>query len=174
MRLNWWRGSGPSGEHEYMALSIPHSKFDIEAVEAIVAAGPIAAEPLLEGLLLWLDDINDPVAIPIADFLVTVGAPLVPHLHKVLQSKNNDWIYWVLQYVIAKLPIELMREFKDQLYYLSVSPENDHVAFKIGYAAKLWGEKTAKWMIDNRIRAYRDCLTELTDLKKSVEESESK
>jgi hypothetical protein len=50
-------------------------------------AGYAPAVPILDQLLGWVADGNWPVAEPMADFLATVGEPIVPALKKVLE----DW-----------------------------------------------------------------------------------
>ena len=37
---------------------LPKNKHDFERLNALIAAGPKAAEPHLESLLTWLQDIN--------------------------------------------------------------------------------------------------------------------
>lgn len=66
----------------------PRNKHDHERVLAVIAAGPKAAEPMLEVLFMWLQDINYPIAMPIADFLITIGDPLIPHIKKILLSND--------------------------------------------------------------------------------------
>ena len=80
---------------------IPRHKSDFERLDALIAAGPEAAIPILDKLLLGLQDINWPIAGPLARFLVTVGEPLLPHIKNILLSGDDMWIYWVLLYSCA-------------------------------------------------------------------------
>ena len=145
----------------------PRNNHDHERVKAVIAAGPVAAEPILEVLLGWLQDINYPIAIPIADFLVTVGNPLIPHIKKILRSGDEMWIYWVLQYVVERLSPEHIHTFKAELNQLALAgmSENGVVAIRIGASAGIWDQKTLIWMLDNDIRACEEFLLELKALK---------
>ncbi|MFZ6741640.1 DUF5071 domain-containing protein [Undibacterium sp. JH2W] len=143
----------------------PRSSHDHERVLAVIAAGPKAAEPMLEVLFMWLQDINYPIAMPIADFLITVGDPLIPHIKKILRSNDDMWIYWVLQYVVERLSPEHIHALKPELHQLATMAENDIVATRIGASAGIWEQKTMDWMLDNKIRAYEEFLLELKALK---------
>jgi hypothetical protein len=149
---------------------IPRNKHDFERLNALIAAGPEAAVPHLEVLLTWIQDINWPIAAPLAEFLVTVGEPLVPHLKKILSSNDEMWIYWVLQFVVAKLPPELIKNFDWQLHNLATASENDFVATKIAASAALWDRPQLMRIIENKIRAYESFVAELKELRKSLEE----
>jgi len=144
---------------------LPRNKHDHERVRAVVAAGPLAAEPILESLFIWLQDINYPIAIPIADFLVTVGAPLIHHMKKILRSGDDMWVYWVLQYVVERLAPEHIHALKAELYQLAGMSENGVLAIRIGASAGIWDSKTMNWMLDNHIRACEEWLLELKALK---------
>ncbi|MBC3908932.1 DUF5071 domain-containing protein [Undibacterium umbellatum] len=143
----------------------PRSSHDHERVLAVIAAGPKAAEPMLAVLFMWLQDINYPIAMPIADFLITVGDPLIPHIKKILRSNDDMWIYWVLQYVVERLSPEHIRALEPELYQLACVAENGIVATRIGASAGIWERKTMDWMLDNKIRAYEEFLLELKELR---------
>lgn len=140
---------------------VPRNKHDFERLNALVAAGPSAAVPFLDELLHWLQDINWPIAPPLADFLITVGEPLLPHLRKVLKSHDDMWIYWVLRYVVARLPPHLVRELREEIVALVGVAENDHVAFCVGSAAGVWDDQELRYMLANRIVAYEEYVRDL-------------
>lgn len=143
----------------------PRNKHDHERVNAVIAAGPTAAEPILEGLFIWLQDINYPIAIPIANFLVTVGDPLIPHIKKILRSNDQPWIEFVLDYVVAKLAPEHIHELKAELSQLAGMSESVVTAMRIGASAGIWDQKTLNWKLENSIRACEEFLLELKLLK---------
>ncbi|MFZ6775940.1 DUF5071 domain-containing protein [Undibacterium sp. Ji83W] len=145
----------------------PRNKHDHERVKAVIAAGPAAAEPILEGLFIWLQDINYPIARPIADFLVTVGDPLIPHIKKILRSNDQPWIEFVLDYVVERLAPEHIHALKAELNQLAMAgmSESDVIAIRIGASAGIWDAKTLNWMLDSHIRACEGFLLELKALK---------
>lgn len=70
---------------------VPTHKKDLERAEAAVKAGYPAVEPILGRLIEWLQDCNWPVAHVLAPFLESVGAPLVPHIWRVLRTNDDIW-----------------------------------------------------------------------------------
>lgn len=146
----------------------PRDKHDLERVALLVAAGPEAAKPILAELLGWLQDMNWPVAPPLADFLVTVGEPLLPHLRQVLSSGDDMWIYGVLQHVVAHLPAALIRELAGSLHHLASAAENDIVALRI--LAQVGGLPQPLWhhLLDHKIEAYAAYLVELRALRAEI------
>ncbi len=144
---------------------LPRSKHDLESVKALVAAGPEAALPILDELLTWVQDINWPVAHPVAMFLLTVGAPLIPPLRKVLRSGDEMWIYWVLGNIVANLPKNLIAELEPELNSLAYWDENASIAFRIAIDAGVWPAEKSATMIARKIAAYEGFITELKDMQ---------
>lgn len=78
--------------------------------------------PLLPDLVRWLQDLNWPGATIIADFLVTVGEPVVPHIKRVLRETDDTiWHYWLLNSICSYWP-------KD--WIMSIEPELRQVVAK--------------------------------------------
>jgi hypothetical protein len=152
----------------------PRNKHDFERVNALIAAGPKAAEPILPQILQWLQDFNwpiaEPIAEPIADFLVSVGEPLIPHLRKVLTTNDDMWIYWTLQHVVSRLPSDLVRELEPELCALVHVAENDIVALRIIAEAGIKDRETLLWMVKNKLNAVKSFAAELKALQAQVEQ----
>lgn len=144
---------------------VPRDKHDIERVNALVAAGPLAAIPVLDELLSCLQDINWPIAPPIADLLVLVGDPLIPHLKKVLRSGDDMWIYWVLNYVVARIPDSMVKELRPELDLLTNIAENDMLAIRIGVEAQIWPKEFLDKMIVLKMAVYQEFINELKGLQ---------
>jgi hypothetical protein len=81
---------------------IPKHKSDLATATAAVAAGYPAVEPILEDLMVWLQDYNWPVAEILAPFLSTIGRPLIRHIDAVFASDDEIWKYWVVVCLIGK------------------------------------------------------------------------
>ena len=69
---------------------LPRDKFDVEAVRAIADAGYPAIAPILDELVDWTADGNWPVARPLADYLATLGEPLVAPVSRVLRGTDGS------------------------------------------------------------------------------------
>jgi len=102
---------------------VPRHKADLESARAAVAAGYPAVEPVLEALLHWLQDANWPVAHELIPFLSSIGAPLVPHIERVLRSDDLTWKYWVIGLLIPSLPAHAAAVFRPELERLCARPE---------------------------------------------------
>lgn len=83
---------------------LPIDKHDVQKAEAIVALGYPAADSLLPALIVWMQDINWPVAKILAPFLAGIGEPLAPHLRVVFESEDHIWKYWVLDKLVHPSP----------------------------------------------------------------------
>lgn len=147
---------------------VPRDKHDFERLNALITAGPSAAIPILDELLVWLQDINWPIASPLADFLVNVGEPLVPHLKKILSSGDEMWIYWVLSFLIKRLPAELIHQLSFELEALATAAENHILALRIGNAAHAWDIRTLRRLVNNNLSAYEDYVCELRAIQLSL------
>ena len=100
---------------------IPQNKFDTERANQVVAAGYPAIEPILPDLLEWIQDCNWPVAQVLAPFLGTIGAPLIPHIRKILATDDNMWKYWALTYLVQNSP-DVAAELREELQRYADSP----------------------------------------------------
>jgi hypothetical protein len=147
---------------------VPRDKYDIERVEALVAAGPEAAISILPELLEWIQDMNWPVALPLSEYLVTIGEPLIPHLRKILTSDDHWWIYSVLLHIVEDLPVELVRSLKPELDQLVGRSENDFVALRIGAVAGVWDNPTTHRLLANSIAAHQEFLDELKQIQSKL------
>lgn len=105
---------------------IPHHKFDLERAEAAIAAGYPAVAPILPELLEWLQDYNWPVAHVLAPFLVSIGAPLSPHICAILETDDYTWKYWMIG-IIMKDSREVAAAFLSDLERLAYTPTEREV-----------------------------------------------
>ena len=99
---------------------IPREKHDIERAEAAIKAGYPAIEPILPGLLEWMQDINWHVARVLAPFLASIGAPLLPYIERIFSTDDHIWKRWIMLYIISeseKLAIAFRTELERLAYY---------------------------------------------------------
>lgn len=85
-----------------------------ELAHEIVSMGYPTVDYLLPDLFVWLEDMNYPGAMEIADFLATVGEPIIPYLKEVLVG-NDDCIYNVISYVVKDLSSNMVKEIQEEL-----------------------------------------------------------
>lgn len=101
---------------------IPESKFDFGAIQRLQQLDPQDLIPILPELLVWLQDINWPVAIPMSKILLTVPDEIVPHVRDVLHTDDTEWIEWCLQYIVGFLPVALIRKLEPEIRRIADSP----------------------------------------------------
>lgn len=82
---------------------VPENKFDDEACRNLQRASDDDIHPHLDSLLTWLQDINWPIAGPVAERLAKVGPELVPPLIRVLNSDDEIWKYWVVSHLLHRV-----------------------------------------------------------------------
>ena len=108
-------------EADELRALMPINKIDTEKAQAIVALGFPMVEPVLDEILVWMQDINWPVARIFEPLLVSIGAPLTPHIQAILKTDDDVWKYWVVQNIIGK-SAELKHIFKAELQCIAATP----------------------------------------------------
>lgn len=97
---------------------IPQDKLDTDKAEALVALGYPAVASVLPELLECVADRNWLIAQVLLPLLVGIGAPLAPHIRRVLQNDDYWWQYNVLLGIVYYSP-ELARELAPELRRLA-------------------------------------------------------
>ncbi len=100
---------------------LPQNKMDSERAKALVALGYPAAAPVLPELMMWLQDINWPVAHVIAPFLATIGLPLVPYIQQVFATDDEVWKMWVMQELVKTSPA-IFEAVQDNIREMAYTP----------------------------------------------------
>lgn len=106
---------------------IPEKKFDFGAIQRLQQLDLKALIPILPELLVWLQDINWPVAIHMSKILLTVPNEIVTHVRDVLHTNDSEWIEWSLQYILSFLPVSLIQELELELKRIAYSPTKEEV-----------------------------------------------
>ena len=104
---------------------LPRGKFDVRAVRAIAEAGYPAIAPILDDLLDWTADGNWPVARPLADYLVTLGDPLVAPISRVLHGSDGSHKMNCIRLIARDLPLDILRKLEADLRQLADQPSED-------------------------------------------------
>lgn len=97
---------------------VPKDKFDTSNIETLRTIEIEAAEPILEPLLEWMQDLNWPVAQELIEVLPRFYQGLTPHIEKVFQSNDPEWIYWTLL-MMKGFPKEGIMLLKDDIFRLA-------------------------------------------------------
>jgi hypothetical protein len=78
-------------------------------------------EAILPALLMWVRDMNWPIAGTVCRFLASVGAPLAPRLREILDGDDGVWKCWIIGGVIGSNAY-LFHLFKEELARIAGKP----------------------------------------------------
>lgn len=107
-----------------MSLSdcIPKDKFDTEAVARAAALGFPAINPILPDLLVWMQDLNWPVALDLAPLLATAGREIAPLIKTVFAGDDFIWSYALIAGLLPDVNDEVWALLRDDLRVLAMQP----------------------------------------------------
>lgn len=111
----------PLGTGEIQHL-VPRDKCDEEMVPLIAEAGYPAIAPILDDLMEWTTDPNWPICIPLIDYLVSLGMPMVGPIRRVLDGDNAGDKSFCLRAMVAELPLDARMALRDDLLRLAEAP----------------------------------------------------
>ena len=115
---------------------IPGSKHDIEAVERARNAGYPAINPILPDLLEWLQDMNWPVAAPVADLLRGAGMEIVPPIRAIFAGEDHVWKYGLLMNLIPRLDASVRGALDDDIARMAKHPTQAECLEEVDIAAR--------------------------------------
>ncbi|AEW03054.1 hypothetical protein A4D02_03400 [Niastella koreensis] len=75
---------------------IPQHKDDQKVIESLKQLSFEEIKPIIPDLLEWLQDINWPIAGPVADILEPFSDSIVPDIIKILRTNDGLWKLWIL------------------------------------------------------------------------------
>ena len=104
---------------------LPRDKFDVDAVRAIAAAGYPAIAPILQELVGWTADGNWPIARPLAEYLVTLGDPMVAPISRVLRGGDGSHKENCIRLIVRHLPLDTLGRLEGDLRRLADEPSED-------------------------------------------------
>jgi len=104
---------------------IPKDKHDVSAVDRARATGFPSFNEAIPELLVWIQDLNWPVAEPVASVLQNAGPEIAPHIRKILAGRDAVWKYWTIVLVVARSTPEVVRELLGELERLADDPNSD-------------------------------------------------
>ena len=98
---------------------VPRDKHDLQAVRRARALGFPSLNAVLPELLQWVRDANWPVAPEVSVLLSQSGPEIIPHIQRVLHSKDLDWKFWTIDLVIRNLDPDIRQQLRSDLELLA-------------------------------------------------------
>ena len=115
---------------------IPKNKHDKESVSRTRLVGFPGIDPILPQLLMWLQDLNWPVAYEVLELLSDADAEIVPHIKTILASQDGAWKYSLLSFgLLSRLEPTIRGALRDDLERLIASPTEDDIREEVNLAA---------------------------------------
>lgn len=121
---------------EYFEDLLPRHKFDNDRVELIKKMDRDKILPLLPNLLEWIRDMNWPVAPSVLELLLNYPEEIVPHVQNILTSNDDNWKWFILHFLVIKLPVESRVQFREYLTRVAETPTQNELAEELDEIAK--------------------------------------
>jgi len=96
---------------------IPKNKFDIETAEKLKDYSVEEIKPIIPELLEWLQDMNWPVAKPVAEYFVSFVDDISDEIFEVFQSGDEIWKYWIISTFGAITKSEKIKKEIERIAY---------------------------------------------------------
>ncbi|MED4544396.1 DUF5071 domain-containing protein [Lysinibacillus sphaericus] len=120
------------GYEDYLPLNI----YDVDKVEKLKKLDRNVLEPLLPDLLEYTQDMNWPVASGVVEILLTFPKEIVSHVQAILSSNDDNWKWFILHFLVIKLPVESQVQFKQYLIRVAQTPTQNEIAEELDEIAK--------------------------------------
>ncbi|MBP7552409.1 MAG: DUF5071 domain-containing protein [Spirochaetes bacterium] len=115
---------------------IPNNKFDIDKIEYLSKKKYPEYKLILPDLFEWIKDMNWPVARKIAPLLINAGEDIVPIVENILNTDDDVWKYWTLNYIVDKMDDSIILLIKSDLERIVRNPTDGEKIDEVDISAK--------------------------------------
>lgn len=115
---------------------LPSNKFDVEQAKKLKDLDRSQVLLLLPDLISYTQDINWPVAPIIVETLLKFPIEIVPSVQAVLAEDDDSWKWFLLNYLVSKLPLDSKFHFKEYLIRVAEIPTESEIAEELDYVSK--------------------------------------
>ncbi|MCH8497040.1 MAG: DUF5071 domain-containing protein [Marinobacter sp.] len=105
-----------------MTNLIPTHKCDDAACAALAAASNQEVIPYIGALLQCLQDLNWPIAGPVAERLAVMGIELAEPIKEVLSGNDEIWKYWLVSHLLHMVRPEVYQALLFKLNHMRRNP----------------------------------------------------
>jgi len=114
-----------------MIRLVPKDKFDDEACANLQAASDEDLLPYIADLLECLQDLNWPIAGPVAERLSLLGNELVEPVLHILNSDDEMWKYWIISHFLYLVSDEVFQALRFKLNSICLHPTASEIAEEV-------------------------------------------
>jgi Domain of unknown function (DUF5071) len=119
-----------------LLMFLPRHKHDLDNFQLLKNLGYPVIRPVLPQLFAWVQDMNWPVARPIAIFLASLGSAVAECMPEIFDSTDGMWKYWVLTGVLDQMPSDKARAFIPLLETVLMRISEDDREHEVDVAAR--------------------------------------
>jgi len=106
---------------------IPSDKSDIETAENLKKYSYQELKEIILELLTWIQDMNWPVAGPVAEYLESISEEITKEIIKILQGTDGVWKYWCVNVFAINAQKQLNSELIEEIIRISKTPTKDEM-----------------------------------------------
>jgi hypothetical protein len=118
--------------HNNIRLLIPKDKHDQTAIPHLKKLSFEQLKPIVPDLLEWLQDMNWPVAKPIADILEPFVDEMTIEIVAILKSDDAMWKFWVMAVLLRKTTNPLLL---NEIKRIAQFPTTDEIENEVNTVA---------------------------------------
>ncbi len=111
------------------------SKFDIEKAEKLKSYSYKEIAPIIPDLLMWLQDMNWPVAPVIAKYLRSISEELSDEIIRILNGKDEMWKYWTIEVFGIRSEKKLDPKIIEILHSIAYTPSPEEKEYEVDLQA---------------------------------------
>jgi hypothetical protein len=115
---------------------VPDSKHDVAAVKRAELLGYPGINAILPDLLIWIKDMNWPVAWQVVPLLAKAGPEIAPSVKAVLNSDDDIWKHNILFHLAPQFEQNVRNLIKAEVSRIADSPNLNETAEEADAAAR--------------------------------------
>ena len=105
---------------------LPKNKFDNSNINRLFLLTDEEIKPIIYELLEWTQDYNWPITKEIIPVLLEREDLIFPYIREILQSNDEEWIYWIIKLLLPSFSVSHKNMLKDEIVRLTNSSEEDY------------------------------------------------
>lgn len=105
-----------------MAHPVPAHKSDLEACARLADLSDEQIAPYVDLLLECLQDLNWPIAFPVAKRLQSLNTELVAPILAILDGDDEVWKYWIVSYFLHQVSADVYQRLTFKLQRMKHQP----------------------------------------------------
>jgi len=122
---------------------VPANKQDLAACQRLAAASDDEVRANIRELLVWLQDMNWPVAPLVTNRVSRVGLALAAPLREILRGCDEMWKYWIVSSLLPTVDQAVVESMGEDLDRIVTSPTSGELLEELPAAVVLLRKKSA-------------------------------